>query len=51
MTVKTREYEMVTLQGDMMTPISIYQAVRGRKKMLLNRLLSTKKVVDIHLSP
>ncbi|KOO51225.1 anthranilate synthase component I [Viridibacillus arvi] len=34
MTVKMREYEMVTLQGDMMTPISIYQAVRGRKKML-----------------
>ncbi|MGE7622938.1 anthranilate synthase component I [Viridibacillus sp. NPDC096237] len=34
MTVKAREYEMVTLQGDMMTPISIYQAVRGRKKML-----------------
>ncbi|MBK3496293.1 anthranilate synthase component I [Viridibacillus sp. YIM B01967] len=34
MTVKLREYEIVTLQGDMMTPISIYHAVRGRKKML-----------------
>ncbi|GGA37413.1 anthranilate synthase component I [Psychrobacillus lasiicapitis] len=34
MTVETRSYEMKEIQGDMMTPISIYQSINGRKKML-----------------
>lgn len=34
MTVELRQYEMRTLQGDMMTPISVYQALRGERKML-----------------
>lgn len=34
MTVETRMYEMKTIQGDMLTPISIYHALKGPKKML-----------------
>ncbi|HWI49808.1 MAG TPA: anthranilate synthase component I, partial [Rummeliibacillus sp.] len=34
MTVETRMYEMKTIQGDMLTPISIYHALNGKKKML-----------------
>ncbi|SER92252.1 anthranilate synthase component I [Psychrobacillus sp. OK032] len=34
MTVETRSYEMKEIQGDMMTPISIYHSLNGRKKML-----------------
>lgn len=34
MTVETRMYEMKTIQGDMLTPISIYHALKGSKKML-----------------
>lgn len=34
MTVETRSYEMKEIQGDMMTPISIYHSLRGMKKML-----------------
>lgn len=34
MTVELRKYEMRTLQGDMMTPISVYQALSGEHKML-----------------
>ena len=34
MTVETRSYEMKEIQGDMMTPISIYHALKGKKKML-----------------
>lgn len=34
MTVELRQYEMRTLQGDMMTPISVYQALSGERKML-----------------
>lgn len=34
MTVETRMYEMKTIQGDMLTPISIYHALKGCKKML-----------------
>ncbi|MGG0658522.1 anthranilate synthase component I [Rummeliibacillus pycnus] len=34
MTVETRNYEMKTIQGDMLTPISIYHALNGSKKML-----------------
>lgn len=34
MTVETRMYEMKTIQGDMLTPISIYHALNGSKKML-----------------
>ena len=29
-----RKYEMRTLQGDMMTPISVYQSLNGERKML-----------------
>ncbi|TQR18011.1 anthranilate synthase component I [Psychrobacillus vulpis] len=34
MTVETRSYEMKEIQGDMMTPISIYNSLNGNKKML-----------------
>ena len=34
MTVETRSFEMKEIQGDMMTPISIYHALNGKKKML-----------------
>ena len=34
MTVETRSYEMKEIQGDMMTPISIYHSLNGKKKML-----------------
>lgn len=34
MTVETRSYEMKEIQGDMMTPISIYHSLNGTKKML-----------------
>ncbi|MEI4769219.1 anthranilate synthase component I [Psychrobacillus sp. FJAT-51614] len=34
MTVETSSYEMKEMQGDMMTPISIYHALNGKKKML-----------------
>jgi len=34
MTVEMRQYEMRTLQGDTMTPISVYQALQGERKML-----------------
>lgn len=34
MTVETRMYDMKTIQGDMLTPISIYLALNGPKKML-----------------
>lgn len=34
MTVEQRKFEMRTLQGDMMTPISAYQALKGERKML-----------------
>ena len=34
MTVETRSYEMKEFQGDMMTPISIYHSLHGKKKML-----------------
>jgi len=34
MTVELRKYAMKVLQGDMMTPISVYQSLRGQHKML-----------------
>lgn len=34
MTVETRSYQMKVIQGDMMTPISIYHSLHGKKKML-----------------
>lgn len=34
MTVETRSFEMKEIQGDMMTPISIYNALNGKNKML-----------------
>ena len=34
MTVETRSYQMKEIQGDMMTPISIYHSLLGKKKML-----------------
>ncbi|MFJ7827122.1 anthranilate synthase component I [Psychrobacillus sp. NPDC096623] len=34
MTVETRSYQMKEIQGDMMTPISIYHSLKGKKKML-----------------
>ncbi|WP_277586173.1 anthranilate synthase component I [Psychrobacillus antarcticus] len=34
MTVETRSYQMKEIQGDMMTPISIYHSLQGKKKML-----------------
>ncbi len=34
MTVEVRKYAMKVLQGDMMTPISVYQSLRGQHKML-----------------
>jgi len=34
MTVETRSFEMKEIQGDMMTPISIYHSLNGKKKML-----------------
>lgn len=34
MTVETRSYQTKEIQGDMMTPISIYHSLRGKKKML-----------------
>ncbi|SDM71092.1 anthranilate synthase component 1 [Psychrobacillus sp. OK028] len=34
MTVETRSYQMKEIQGDMMTPISIYHSLNGKKKML-----------------
>lgn len=34
MTVETRSYQMKEVQGDMMTPISIYHSLQGKKKML-----------------
>ena len=34
MTVEMRSYEMKEIQGDMMTPISIYHSLNGKKKML-----------------
>lgn len=34
MTVEQSNFKMTTLQGDMMTPISVYQALRGEHKML-----------------
>jgi len=34
MTVELRMYAMKVLQGDMMTPISVYQSLRGQHKML-----------------
>ena len=34
MTVEMRKYAMKVLQGDMMTPISVYQSLKGQHKML-----------------
>lgn len=34
MTVETKSYQMKEIQGDMMTPISIYHSLHGRKKVL-----------------
>lgn len=34
MTVELSKYAMKVLQGDMMTPISVYQALTGQYKML-----------------
>ncbi|MFJ7731564.1 anthranilate synthase component I [Lysinibacillus sp. NPDC097231] len=34
MTVELRKYAMKVLQGDMMTPISVYQSLDGKHKML-----------------
>ena len=34
MTVETRSYQMKEIQGDMMTPISIYHSLHGKKKVL-----------------
>ncbi|HBT73109.1 MAG TPA: anthranilate synthase component I, partial [Lysinibacillus sp.] len=34
MTVELRKYAMKVLQGDMMTPISVYQSLSGQHKML-----------------
>ncbi|WP_144510882.1 anthranilate synthase component I [Bacillus sp. FJAT-22090] len=34
MTVELRNYEMREIQGDMMTPISIYHSLNGKKKIL-----------------
>ena len=34
MTVELRKYAMKALQGDMMTPISVYQSLAGKHKML-----------------
>ena len=34
MTVETTSYQMKEIQGDMMTPISIYHSLHGKKKML-----------------
>ena len=34
MTVETRSYQMKEIQGDMMTPISIYHSLHGKKKIL-----------------
>ena len=34
MTVEMRSYKMKEIQGDMMTPISIYRSLNGKKKML-----------------
>ncbi|WP_342598658.1 anthranilate synthase component I [Psychrobacillus sp. FSL H8-0483] len=34
MTVETRSFEMKEIEGDMMTPISIYHSLNGKKKML-----------------
>lgn len=34
MTVELRTYTMKVLQGDMMTPISVYQSLEGKHKML-----------------
>ncbi|MFL1996815.1 anthranilate synthase component I [Lysinibacillus irui] len=34
MTVEVRKYAMKVLQGDMMTPISVYQSLTGKHKML-----------------
>ncbi|MEG0450811.1 MAG: anthranilate synthase component I, partial [Lysinibacillus sp.] len=34
MTVETSMYAMKKLQGDMMTPISVYQSLEGERKML-----------------
>lgn len=34
MTVELRKYAMKVLQGDMMTPISVYQSLKGQHKML-----------------
>lgn len=34
MTVETRSYKTKEIQGDMMTPISIYHSLQGKKKML-----------------
>ena len=32
MTVETRSYDMKEIQGDMMTPISIYHSLNGKKE-------------------
>ena len=34
MKVETRSYQMKEVQGDMMTPISIFHSLHGKKKML-----------------
>lgn len=34
MTVELRKFAMKALQGDMMTPISVYQSIKGEHKML-----------------
>lgn len=34
MTVELRKFAMKVLQGDMMTPISVYQSLEGKQKML-----------------
>ena len=34
MTVELRKFAMKVLQGDMMTPISVYQSLEGEHKML-----------------
>jgi len=34
MTVELRKYAITVLQGDMMTPISVYQSLKGQHKML-----------------
>ncbi|WP_315970493.1 hypothetical protein [Kurthia senegalensis] len=46
---RTATYIQKEIPGDLVTPISLYHSLYGKKKYCSNQVISTKKAVAIHL--